>query len=579
VGDPEARARHLSLAAAGPGQRVAHALDEAARHASLRGAPQVAAELWAAAARFAPAERGVDQRAYRRAAAIAHHRGGDLAGARLLLEGLVDDTARGSERAELLLLLARTRDDDVGAAIALCKEALSEAGASDTLSSRIHRYLALICDNEGGPRPALLHARQALALAERVGDVGLLAPALARTAWLELTTGELSARLLERTLALEDKVGLLPTFESPSAVHAFWLVTRDRLDEARARLDPELARAAAEGDEIAITNVLHRLTCLEVWAGRWTRADELAAECVELYERRGLELQGSIALFCRALVDAHLGRVEQSRSASERGAEIAEAAGDEGMRLTNLSVLGFLELSLGDLDGAAERLHDVTAHFASLDINASTVVTSTWADTIEALIGVARLEEARACLRQYEERSRPFQSPWAAASAARCRGLLAAASGDADLGRATMRRALAGLGAGRRPFDLGRTLLALGALERRCKQKRAAREALEAALQIFEELGARLWAERARGELARIGGRASAADELTPAERRVAELVAEGRTNRETASLLVVSEHTVDSHLRRVYRKLGVRSRAELAHRFAKQQVRTEHSR
>jgi DNA-binding CsgD family transcriptional regulator len=576
VGDPEARARHLALAAAGPDQRVAHALDEAARHASLRGAPQVAAELWEGAARFAPPGSGVHQRRFRRAAAIAHRRGGDLAGARLLLEGLVDDTARGSERAELLLLLARTRDDDVGAAVSLCKEALSEAG-ENALSSRIHRYLALICDNEGGPRPALLHARQALALAERVGDLGLLAPALARTAWLEVTTGELSARMLERTLALEDKVGLLPTFESPHAVHAYWLETRDRLDEARARLETELARAAAEGDEIAITNVLHRLTRLEVRAGRWPRADELASECCELYERRGLELQGSIALFCRALVDAHLGRVEQSRSASERGAAIAEAAGDEGMRLANLSALGFLELSVGDLDGAAERLCDVTARYASLDMNSLTVVSSAWIDAIEALIGVARLEEARAHLREYERRSRPFQSPWAAASAARCRGLLAAASSDLDLGLATMRRALGAVAGGHRPFDLGRTLLALGSLERRAKQKRAAREAFGGALAIFEELGARLWAARARDELARIGGRALAADGLTPAERRVAELVAEGRTNRETASLLVVSEHTVDSHLRRIYRKLGVRSRAELARRFA--QLPTGHSR
>jgi DNA-binding CsgD family transcriptional regulator len=120
-----------------------------------------------------------------------------------------------------------------------------------------------------------------------------------------------------------------------------------------------------------------------------------------------------------------------------------------------------------------------------------------------------------------------------------------------------------------RPFDRARTLLTLGLLERRAKKKRAAREALGAALGIFDELGSRLWAARARAELARIGGRAPAGDGLTPTEQRVAELVAEGRTNRETASLLVVSEHTVDSHLRRVYRKLEVHSRAELARHYA----------
>jgi DNA-binding CsgD family transcriptional regulator len=147
--------------------------------------------------------------------------------------------------------------------------------------------------------------------------------------------------------------------------------------------------------------------------------------------------------------------------------------------------------------------------------------------------------------------------------------LLAAASGELDFARATVRRALAGHAGMHRPFDRGRTLLALGRVERRARQKRAAREALEAALAIFQELGARLWAAQAQAELARIGGRPPADGSLTPAERRVAELVAEGRTNRETASLLMVSEHTVDSHLRHAYRKLGVRSRAELARRFA----------
>jgi DNA-binding CsgD family transcriptional regulator len=569
VGDPEARARHLALAAEGPDLRVAIALDEAARHASGRGAPQTAAQLWDTAADFTPADRSDDQRAYRRAAAYAQLQAGDLAGARPLLERLVDETPRGSERAELLLLLARTRDDDLPTAIASCKKGLSEAEEDDALRSRIHRYLSLICDNEGGPRPALLHARRALELAERVGDTDLLAPALARAAWLELTTGELTDGLLERTLALEDAVGLLPTFESPGAVHAYWLVTRDRLDEARELLNRELATAAAEGDEIVMTNVLHRLTPLELRAGRWARADEIASECCELYERRGLELQGSIALFCRALVDAHFGRVDESRSASEQGAAIAEAAGDEGMRLRNLSVLGFLDLSVGDLDAAAERLPEVTARYTSLGMNAMTVVYSTWDDAIEALIGVGRLDEARTCLLHYEEGSRPFESPWAAAAATRCRGLLAAASGELDLARATIRRALAGHAGMHRPFDRGRTLLALGLVERRARQKRAAREALEAALAIFQELGARRWAAQAQAELARIGGRPPADGGLTPAERRVAELVAEGRTNRETASLLMVSEHTVDSHLRRVYRKLGVRSRAGLAHRFA----------
>jgi DNA-binding CsgD family transcriptional regulator len=115
------------------------------------------------------------------------------------------------------------------------------------------------------------------------------------------------------------------------------------------------------------------------------------------------------------------------------------------------------------------------------------------------------------------------------------------------------------------PFELGRTVLARGQLLRRLKQKRAARESLQEALEVFERLGAPLWAERARAELRRIGLRPAAPLSLTPTEERVADLVATGHTNREVAQALFVSVHTVEDNLRRIYRKLGVRSRTELA--------------
>ena len=119
------------------------------------------------------------------------------------------------------------------------------------------------------------------------------------------------------------------------------------------------------------------------------------------------------------------------------------------------------------------------------------------------------------------------------------------------------------------PFDRARTLLALGTIQRRAKQRAEARTTLESALAVFEELGAALWAERARAEIARLGGRrARDRDELTETERRIAELAADGRSNREIAGELFVSERTVESNLTRAYRKLGVRSRTELARRL-----------
>ncbi|MGH2805236.1 MAG: response regulator transcription factor, partial [Thermoleophilaceae bacterium] len=110
--------------------------------------------------------------------------------------------------------------------------------------------------------------------------------------------------------------------------------------------------------------------------------------------------------------------------------------------------------------------------------------------------------------------------------------------------------------------------MAQGAALRRSKRKRAAREALEEAVEVFTARGARLFAAAATRELGRISGRAASPGELTPSERRVAELVASGRTNREVAAALVLAERTVETHLSHIYRKLGIRSRAELAHRF-----------
>jgi DNA-binding CsgD family transcriptional regulator len=118
------------------------------------------------------------------------------------------------------------------------------------------------------------------------------------------------------------------------------------------------------------------------------------------------------------------------------------------------------------------------------------------------------------------------------------------------------------------PFERARTLLIYGTMLRRAKRRKAAREAIEAALSIFEALPAPVWADNARAERARIGGRAASDGGLTPSERRIAELVAAGKTNKEAAAALFLSVHTVEDALKRIYRKLGVRSRTELSRRL-----------
>ena len=153
---------------------------------------------------------------------------------------------------------------------------------------------------------------------------------------------------------------------------------------------------------------------------------------------------------------------------------------------------------------------------------------------------------------------------WVIAHATRCRGLVAGARGDVDRALALLAQAVAEHEAVGDPFGRARALLALGTVKRRALLKRPARKAIEAALEAFETIGATGWAEKARGELGRIGGR-SRAEGLSAAERRVARLVADGRTNREVAAALFLDERTVASHLTHIYAKLGVRSRTELA--------------
>jgi DNA-binding NarL/FixJ family response regulator len=144
--------------------------------------------------------------------------------------------------------------------------------------------------------------------------------------------------------------------------------------------------------------------------------------------------------------------------------------------------------------------------------------------------------------------------------------LIAAAEGDLALARREAEAAIELQGQGELPLELARSLLVLGQVERRAKRKGAAKAALEESAAITDRIGATLWAARARDDLARLGGPTN--NELSPTERRVAHLAASGLTNREIAGAAFISEKTVEANLSRVYRKLGLRSRTELARRL-----------
>jgi DNA-binding CsgD family transcriptional regulator len=190
-------------------------------------------------------------------------------------------------------------------------------------------------------------------------------------------------------------------------------------------------------------------------------------------------------------------------------------------------------------------------------------------DGIEALLEAGRVAEAEETLDGYQAAAERLGRERGIAAARRCRGLLAAATEDLDGALAELEAAALLASRNETPFEHARALVALGATQRRAKRRREARETLQSALTAFERLGTALWAERARAELSRVSGRAPTEGALTPAESRIAALVAEGKTNREVAAALFLSERTVEGHLSRVYGKLGVRSRTELARELA----------
>ena len=565
----EERARHLALSTPEPSREIAFVVEEAAENVRARGAPTAAAELAELAVRLTPPEDIEDVRRRLLDCADRLCEAGDSVRAIALLEQARAAAPPGLARAAVLACLAHAVADldDVRRAVALYREALAEAEGNAALEAEIHLNLAglvMITEERHG---GLTHAELAVEAASRAGDAVLRCRALAMCGQLHFREGRgIPHKRMEEALALERSLppGAL-TGEATSAL-AFQLVWSGELERAR-RLLEESREALNARDDPEESEALWLLSVLEWRAGNWELAAHHAADSLALRAQFGREGAQPIAELPAALIAAHQGRIDDARDRSERALAVAEANGIRIAQSGHCWVLGFIELSRGDAAAAlgylehAWEIRDSVGVFEPghrLDL----------ADTLEALIAVGKLAEAERKLVPWEERSRALDRSWALAITARCRALLLAARGDLAGAQAGFERALAEHARTEDPFQHARTLLAQGVTQRRAKRRGAARTTLGDALERFERLGAPLWAEKARSELARIGGRAPGRGELTQAERRIAALVAQGRTNREVAAALFVTEHTVEGALTRVYRKLGVRSRTELGHRL-----------
>jgi DNA-binding CsgD family transcriptional regulator len=563
--DSEERARHLAAGSKAADAGVAAAIAQGAEAAAARGAPAAAAELLEASAGVEPdpelaALRRID-------AARQHEAAGDGRRSIAITNSLIAELPPGPLRARALLV-STANEGPVERTVAYAKQAAEEAGADREVEIE-----ALVAETLG----LALAGRydDALATAARANDLcppgserTLRVNALSAYARLLQLRGEEGAiELLSEAAELEGDDLIPNAYWGPGTLLGRALMNADELDAARPRLEQRRRRAIEVGDDESRAGLCLHLAELEIRAGRLDSATRYAEEGVAIDEASyGDEAQGALT-YVRALAAAHLGDVDLARSFGQQSLAQSERHGDLIFALVARATLGFLELSLGDNAAAVEWLWPVAERLRSSPaVDPGLPHAAPIPDAVEALIAVGRTGDAESVLAVWEDVGARLRRRRVQATSARCRALLSAA--DGDLGSA-LEYAEAAAALHRRvelPFDAARTLIVLGSVQRRKMQKAAARASLEEAVESLETMGARLWAERARAELARIGGRARAGG-LTPTEERVAALVAEGRSNKEVAEALFVSVRTVEANLTRIYAKLGIRSRTELASR------------
>jgi DNA-binding CsgD family transcriptional regulator len=568
VEDEEGKARHLALSAEGPDEVVATALENAAAVALARGASAAAAELSERALLLTPVERESDVRRRTIVTARHHFRTGDATAALVLLERALPSMPSGADRARTLALLQRVHryEGDQLRAAELGREALAEPTTDDQVRAEAASELAsTLFFLREDLEDALSAATIAVDSSAYEETRALHAHAMAQKGVIEAVMGQPEAVATLRA-ADELKVTVHPdsVFDLAGFDEGFVRLWFDDAAQSARVMHTCHGVALESGDDGAIPLILANLAAAEYLGGRWALAEQAADDGYEAAMQTRQRPQQAYSLSVRALVRASLGKEDEARADA---AAALTLAGDRAMgaaRIHSAWALGLLELSLDRPAATVDLLGPLREQLLRGGV-AEPGSMRFVPDEIEALVVLGRLDEAAAILGWLEERARALDRASALAAAARCRGLVAAARGDRAVAIARFEEALASEDRSQIPFDRARTLLLLGASRRRAKQKAAAREALGQALTSFEDLGAALWAEKASAELARIGGRTAAPNVLTPAEQRVAELVAAGKTNKEVASALFLADRTVEGHLTHIYRKLGIRSRAELA--------------
>jgi DNA-binding CsgD family transcriptional regulator len=557
------RAQHLALASTAPSEAVARTLDEAARVAAQRGAPETAAVLARHASRLTPpddlasrASRDMDQADYL-------VRTADERAAAGLVEAVLSVGVRGPSRVRALVHRALTAID-AASAVGSLELAVAEPHSDVRLRARTLAQLAWQRGAWlGDLPPAVAEAREAVALAEQVGDEQTLASALTAAGLVTSMAGLAGAvDDFRRALEILRRSPAAPGDHTPRLAFAHERWWRGDFATAEELLAEEREIASEHGDEGLQLRLDVFGAAFEMRRGDWDAAERLLDRALA----SARDYWRHTALVRRAILSARRGDPGAASDIAELRAAAA-AGGDALFAAAGDFAAGVIAAAEGRFAEAAELVL-ATLRYTEGNPARRAEFASLFPETIEILVAAGRPDDALTLIRALESNGAQL-APWGLAAAAYGRGLIRAAEGDTDDALVELEDARAEFERIGAPLELAGTLVAMGGARRRARQRRAAAEDLERAIEIYAALGAEPARARAEAELQRTRPRPRLDDRLTPTEGRVAELVVEGLTNREVAARLFTTVKTVEAHLGRIYGKLGVRSRTELARRAA----------
>jgi DNA-binding CsgD family transcriptional regulator len=560
--DPDEAVWHLACGADEPDESLAVRAEQAAANTSSRGALVRAAALAKAAAELSPDQDSLT--AWRRRVAWLERlaASGEFEQVRRLGEKWALDVP-GSLRGQLTAVRAEVEPDGETACALLAAAFDDLAGQDPARAARVGVQLGTSLGFlHGRLEPARAPYAAASTQARAAGDPVVVRGAMAAEGFLAALAGDLAAG--EKLRAAVRLPGLADTpfpYESPETNLAFWHVWRGEPDPARDLLGAVVDAADRLGSEEQAAHAHLHLAEVEWRAGNWDAASAYAAATARWSRESGHGQEGAPA-YIVALVDAGRGNVNNARALAARGAELAEAQGDSPFAAQCRWVLGLIELSTDDPAAALRWLDPIADMLQTAGIEEPGCYPFT-PDLIEAWAATGRLDRAASRLSWLQNAARRLDHPWARITSGRAEAALRLAQRDPPAAIRAVAPVVFEAEERRLPFEEGRCLLVLGTAQRKARQRRAAATTLEKAAAAFDALGAPCWQALAGAQRARLmPGRDNG---LTATERRIAELVASGHTNPEIAGILYISIKTVEANLTRIYRKLGVRSRVDLA--------------